>query len=131
MWQRIVLCIVAAILLINGGHMLFAPEHWYPSIASVPHTGPFNAHFVRDIGCAYLAAGLGVAIGAWRVRWLVPAALPALMFLGLHALVHAWESLFAHSAAAAHADATDFLGVYGPPVLIVIILFTARTTREA
>ncbi len=131
MWQRLVVGVLAAVLAFNGLHMLLAPVHWYPSIASVPHTGPFNAHFIRDIGCAYVAAAIGLGIGAWRARWLVPAALPALAFLGLHALVHAWESLVVHSAAAAHADATDFVGVYGPPVLILITLFTAQTTREA
>jgi hypothetical protein len=124
--------LMAAVLAFNGFHMLLAPTDWYQSLTSVPHTGPFNGHFIRDIGCAYLAAASGLALGVWKTRWLVPAALPALIFLGLHALIHSWEALIVHSDAAAHADLTEFLGVYGPPLLTLsIVIFTVRSTRES
>ena len=127
MWQRLVLVLVAAVLIFNGLHMLFIPEHWYYSIPSVPHTGPFNAHFVRDIGCAYLASAVGLAIGAWRPRWLIPAAAPALTFLAIHAGIHGWESLLAHTAAAEHAGFMDAAGVYAPPLLtLLVIVFTRQ-----
>ena len=42
----------------NGVYMLAAPLAWYGDIAGVPNTGPFNPHFVRDIGVAYLTQGL-------------------------------------------------------------------------
>ncbi len=119
MWQRALLGILACLLAGNGVHMLFAPDHWYGSIASVPHTGPYNGHFVRDIGCAYLAAAVGLALGAWQARWRTPGAVTALTFLGSHALLHLWESLI-HTDAAAHAGVVDVIGVYGPALLALL-----------
>jgi len=128
MWLRIVLVLVIAVLAGNGVHMLFAPEHWYHSIPSVPMTGPFNAHFVRDIGCAYLAAAVGLVFGLWRPVWLMPAGLTALVFLGLHAGIHVWEAL-EHTEAAAHSGVVDSLGVYGPPVLALLVIIFARRSQ--
>ncbi|HEX7968397.1 MAG TPA: hypothetical protein VF502_09265 [Stellaceae bacterium] len=77
-------------LIANGAFMLLAPETWYGLIPSVADTGPFNPHFVRDIGSAYLVAGAGLL---WfcvdkRAR---PAAVAGAAFLSLHALVHLWD----------------------------------------
>ncbi len=119
MWQRILLAIMALLLAGNGLHMLFAPRHWYGSIESVAHTGPYNGHFVSDIGCAYLAAAAGLALGAWRVRWQTPGAVTAVAFLGAHALLHLWESLI-HTDAAAHAGVVDAVGVYLPALLALL-----------
>jgi len=121
MWLRTLLLLAAAILAGNGMHMLFAPEHWYHSLDSVTHTGPLNTHFVRDIGCAYLASAVALACGVWRSAWLMPGALAALTFLGPHAGVHLWESLTGH-AAASHMGPVDVVGVYGPPLLVLVAL---------
>lgn len=34
----------------NGIFMLVAPENWYFAVPGVTSTGPFNQHFLRDIG---------------------------------------------------------------------------------
>jgi hypothetical protein len=124
MWIRLLLILLAAVMAANGVHMLFAPEHWYHSLESVPHTGPFNAHFVRDIGCAYLAAGLGLALAAWRPAWRVPGTLTALTFIGPHAGVHLWELVTGHHSAS-HTGLVDVIGVFGPPLVILAALFFA------
>lgn len=124
MWLRLLLVLAAALLGGNGVHMLFAPEHWYHSLDSVTHTGPFNPHFVRDIGCAYLASAVALACGAWRPAWVTPGALAALTFLGPHAGVHLWESLSGH-ASAAHMGPVDIVGVYGPPLLAFVLLIAS------
>lgn len=71
----------------NALWMLADPRLWYDSIPGVALTGGFNQHFVRDIGCAYLACALALA---WRARdpgaW--PAALLAALFLLLHGGLH-------------------------------------------
>ena len=88
--------------LLNGLFMLLAPEPWYHAVPTVPGTGPFNPHFVRDIGCAYIAAGASLVWLARDARaW--PAALAGSLFLVLHAATHAWDLLagreeFAHFA---------------------------------
>ena len=88
-WPALVLGLLQ---LLNGLFMLLAPELWYHSIPTVPGTGPFNPHFVRDIGCAYSAAGISLL---WLARdakaW--PAALAGSLFLVLHALTHVWDAL--------------------------------------
>jgi hypothetical protein len=89
--MRIALAWIVGIgLAINGLAMLGLPETWYGSVPGVAHTGPFNPHFVRDIGCAYLMAGGALVWFALRpaVR---PAAWAGAIFLGLHALVHFWD----------------------------------------
>lgn len=119
MMARVTLILMAAFLAANGAFMLAAPMTWYYSIDSVPLSGPLNDHFVRDIGCAYLAAATGVLLGALRRDWLLPGTATALVFVGGHALVHAVE---AASGAAGGLGLGDLLGIYGPPLLLVLLL---------
>jgi hypothetical protein len=57
---KIFYAIFCLLSLVNGAWMLSSPFSWYEYLpAAVPHTGPFNSHFVRDIGVAYSVAGLG------------------------------------------------------------------------
>jgi hypothetical protein len=71
----------------NGAFMLAAPTHWYDSVPGLPHTGPFNAHFVSDIGVAYLVASAGLIARAWRPRYW-PAAVAGAAFMIGHAVIH-------------------------------------------
>ncbi|HSW20107.1 MAG TPA: hypothetical protein VLJ86_23000 [Ramlibacter sp.] len=85
--------LLAAFLAANGLYMLAAPHAWYHAVPGVAATGPLNFHFVRDIGCAYLVAAVGMA---WRAAlpasgW--AAALIGALFLLLHAGVHIAETL--------------------------------------
>jgi hypothetical protein len=119
--MRGVYAALAVVLALNGLDMLFRGEAWYRSIPSVPHTGPYNPHFVMDIGCAYLGSAFGLALAAWRPAWSVPAAAVAVFFLAAHALVHMAEAIGGH-ASAAHAGLVDIVGVYGPPLVILAML---------
>ncbi|HEV2548500.1 MAG TPA: hypothetical protein VGU20_14260 [Stellaceae bacterium] len=71
----------------NGLFMVVAPAAWYGFIPGVANSGPFNPHFVRDIGCAYLVAGGGLLWFAFDGRARAAAVIAA-GFLTLHALVH-------------------------------------------
>jgi len=77
----------------NGLAMLGWPAHWYLAVPGVADTGPLNAHFVRDVGAAYLVAGL--AFGALRAGFAEgrPAAFAACGFLFLHAAIHLAETV--------------------------------------
>ena len=44
--------IIGLALTANGLVMLLAPADWYAAIPGVPQSGPFNHHFVCDIGAA-------------------------------------------------------------------------------
>ncbi|MGE0388080.1 MAG: hypothetical protein AB7Q97_25425 [Gammaproteobacteria bacterium] len=120
MWRYVLFALLGAVLAGNGLHMLAAPEHWYRAVPGVPGTGPLNVHFVRDIGCAYLAAATGVACAALRREWRVPGLSSALVFVGAHAGVHLWERLGGHGA---HGAAfVDHAGIFGPPLLLLALL---------
>jgi hypothetical protein len=71
----------------NGAFMLIDGAHWYDSVPGLAHTGPFNPHFIADIGAAYLMASLALFARAWRPRYW-PAAIAGAGFLSAHALIH-------------------------------------------
>ena len=122
---RIILAAVALLLALNGLNMLFDPAGWYASVPSVPHTGPLNPHFVRDIGIAYLTSSLSVGLAAWRGAYFWPGLITALAFLGLHALLHIWEAIIGLPASM-HMSTVDLVGVYGPAVILLAIVGWVR-----
>src|SRR5262249_3945730 len=112
---RIPIAIALGLLLAaNGLLMLFDPASWYAIVPGVPETGPLNPHFVRDIGAAYLVAGVAIAALALDAR-AGPAALAGALFLTLHALVHVADTLIGRT----HADhvLAELAGVYAPAAI--------------
>ncbi|HMI40697.1 MAG TPA: hypothetical protein VK485_05650 [Sphingomicrobium sp.] len=113
----------------NGMFMLGAPQSWYLTVPGVTMTGPFNQHFVRDLGLIYLLAGAsflaGVRNSGFRlVLWAVPT-----IWLSGHALFHVWEvavGISGHSAMA-----RDFPAVTLPAIVGSALAFWAMKTREA
>jgi hypothetical protein len=83
--------VLAAAAIANGIFMLIAPENWYFAVPGVTMTGPFNQHFVRDIGLIFLFIGgaffLGIVNSDLRIiLWAAPS-----LWLSGHALFHLWE----------------------------------------
>lgn len=107
---------LGVLLATNGLFMLIAPQPWYQAVPGVTETGPFNPHFVRDIGAAYLAAGAGLVwFAAWREAR--AAAQIAALFLGLHALIHLADAVFGRETWTGLAR--DIPAVFLPPALAV------------
>ena len=112
---RILAWLQALILGGNGLAMLFAGLWWYGAVPGVTATGPYNPHFVRDIGAAYLVCGLahaGYALSP-RVAWSALAA--AAGFLTLHAAIHVFDAVCGTHALA--DVGRDFAGVYLPALI--------------
>jgi len=84
---------LAILFAANALWMLAAPFDWYNHIPGVTDTGPANAHFIRDIGCAYLVAALALLWLAIAPARAWPAALAAGVFLLLHAMTHVWDTV--------------------------------------
>ena len=103
---------LAVLLIGNGVAMLFAGPWWYGAVPGVPSTGPFNAHFVKDIGAAYLVCGGALAAFAWRPVAALPALAAAAAFLTLHAAIHVSDAIA--SPICGQALARDFPGVFLP-----------------
>ncbi len=114
--KRAIATLLALTLGANGLSMLLAGAWWYGAVPGVAETGPFNPHFVKDIGAAYLVGALGFAWLASRASPVARGAAGAgAFFLVLHALIH-----LAEAAAGPHglADlARDFPGVILPALL--------------
>ena len=78
----------------NALWMLAGPMHWYEELpAGVPDTGPFNPHFVRDIGCAFLTVGVAQIWAAYAPRWRLPLVTISAVFLVAHALLHVYDTV--------------------------------------
>lgn len=64
--MRVALAIGLGLLLAANGFLMLAdPAQWYAIVPGVPETGPFNPHFVRDIGAAYVVTVVAIA---WLAR---------------------------------------------------------------
>ncbi|MEZ5596530.1 MAG: hypothetical protein R3E84_09080 [Pseudomonadales bacterium] len=120
MWVRWLAGPGALGLAANGLDMLLAPADRYASLPSASHTGPYNAHFVRDVGAACLACAAGIGLCAWRV----PARGVALVSLGIHARLHRLE--WGHGKpSATHATLVHSVGVCLLPVLLAVRLLAS------
>jgi hypothetical protein len=89
-------CLGVAVLLgiameANGVFMLLSPADWYMAVPGVTSTGPFNPHFVRDIGLIFLLLGGAFLVGTALPRSRVLLWAAASIWLSGHALVHLWE----------------------------------------
>jgi len=94
---------LAVILGVNGLAMLLMPATWFQLVPSVPPTGPFNPHFVRDVGLAYL-------VSSWALVWFARdpirgagAAIAVSVLQVAHSFLHVWDLLAGRSAPAMFA----------------------------
>lgn len=128
------LCIGVALALgvaalANGVFMLAAPEAWYFAVPGVTTTGPFNQHFIRDIGLIFLFVGTAFLTGAALPRYrLVLWAAPTL-WLWSHALFHFWE--VAVGICGPSAIARDFPAVTLPALIGTVLVFWAIAEGRA
>jgi hypothetical protein len=94
MFNRTCLAIPALLGLLalaNGTFMLVSPASWYLTIPGVTTTGPFNQHFLRDIGLIFVLIGVAFLAGTAWSRYRVAAWGAASLWLAGHALFHFWE----------------------------------------
>ena len=107
---------------VNGAWMLLDAPGWFERIAA--DVRPFNLHFVRDIGAAYLASGVALLWAAWRPAWRLPLVVVAAVFHGLHAAGHVRETAAGDLASFHWIE--DFPGVYLPALLMLLMVFVFR-----
>jgi len=119
--RGVVAWIVGLALAANGLAMLAVPAGWFEMVPGVVDTGPFNGHFIRDIGAAYLVAGAALASFA-ASRIARPAALGGAAFLTIHALVHLWDA--AAGREHVHQLLVDLPTVFLPPILALWIAWS-------
>ena len=112
----------------NGLWMLLAPEAWYRHLpAGVPDTGPFNHHFVQDIGAAYLTVGVAFAAGAVRPACRRGVLFAAALFYTLHAVIHLADLLLGRL----HGGhwTLDLPGVFLPAIILLVMCWPSWWSR--
>lgn len=83
---RVVLLVIGGLWVSTGGAIFVDPRGFYDLTPGVAMMGPYNVHFIRDVGLGFLASGAMTALGAWRHdRRLV---LAGTLWPLLHALFH-------------------------------------------
>lgn len=112
--------VLGVLALANGAFMLVSPVNWYFAVPGVTTTGPFNQHFIRDIGIIFLFLGVAFLIGAASRQYRVVLWGGATLWLGCHALFHFWE--VAVGICGSSALVRDF-----PAVTLPVILGAALT----
>ena len=108
---------------VNGLFMLVSPANWYFAVPGVTTTGPFNQHFVRDIGLIFLLVAIAMLAGVARPVARVPLWSAAALWLAGHALFHFWE--VAVGICGTGALAQDFPAVTLPAILTTILALWA------
>lgn len=115
--------------LANAVWMLVQPANWYAELpAGVPDYGPFNVHFVRDIGCAFATVGVAQIWAALEPRFRLPLVAVAALFLIAHAVLHVHDTL--RGIVDAHHWWLDLPGVYLPALLLGIAWWSCARHRE-
>jgi peptidoglycan/LPS O-acetylase OafA/YrhL len=123
--QRWIAAILAVFNVANGLVMLFASSTWWNSVPGVPDTGPFNLHFVQDVGVAFLVAGLALGARAWRPSFW-PAAVAGAGFLAAHAVIHLIMIASGHD----HHAAANLAAVILPAALALYCAFPNPRERS-
>ena len=130
-----VLCLIVAVTLgvaatANGLFMLSSPEAWYLAVPGVTTTGPFNQHFIRDIGLIFLFIGTALLAGAALPRYRVVLWLVPTLWLWGHALFHFWE--VAVGICGPSAIARDFPAVTLPALIgTALVVWSIAEGRAA
>lgn len=104
--------------------MLAYPFSWYNNFpAAIPHTGPFNSHFVRDIGVAYICVAIGFAWCAVHPVRGYGIHLGLTAFFAGHAFIHLYDIL---SGRLPHSHwLIDSPMVFLPAIIMIILALPA------
>lgn len=124
---RLVALLLGLFLVGNGLVMLVDPQRWYVAVPGVTRTGPFNQHFLRDIGLVYVMIGAGFLAGIRLPRERPLLWTAATLWLAGHALFHVWE--VAAGICGSAALWIDFPGVTVPALLGAALSACAWRTR--
>jgi hypothetical protein len=111
----------------NGLFMLISPANWYFAVPGVTTTGPFNQHFVRDIGLIFLLVAIAMLAGVAKPAARVSLWSAAALWLTGHALFHFWE--VAVGICGPGALARDFPAVTLPAILTSALALWAWRNR--
>jgi len=86
--MRLILYVVGGLYLATAVYMFVAPQSFYDSTPGVAMMGPFNLHFIRDAGLAFLVSGGAIVWGV--IKFDRTAMVFGAVWPCLHAAFHIW-----------------------------------------
>ncbi|MGH9880637.1 MAG: hypothetical protein ACRD6N_04310 [Pyrinomonadaceae bacterium] len=114
--------------LVSGLWMLFFPLSWYTDFpAAISYTGPFNSHFVRDLGVTYIVVALAFGWCSLRLGRARPVHLGLTIFFTGHALIHIVD--IATGRLPLSHWLVDAPLVFLPAVIMIVLAVPAIRTR--
>jgi len=119
---------LAVFYLVTGLYIAAVPFVFYETGPGVSDTGPFNMHFLRDVGFAFLVSSLGIAYGL--VLRLKPLIVFGTAWLAMHGLFHL-ILLIVHSNLASEAGLVDVGIVVLPAALVSYLAITYKETQHS
>lgn len=125
---RAVYVLLGAGAVANGLYMLATPDAWFHhGPPGVTHTGPMNAHFVRDVGVAFVVVGGGLLWSAANLQRCRPMHMLVLAFFGGHAALHVYDIL-SGGLPESHWR-LDALGVFAPAIMLAVLALPPVWTK--
>jgi hypothetical protein len=102
--------------------MLIGPESWYRDLpAGVADTGPYNGHFIRDLGLVFVLIAAGFFWAASRLNQSKPIILIITIFFTGHAILHVLDLV---SGRLPHSHwQMDTPAVFLPAILLILLNF--------
>lgn len=116
---------LAVFYLLTGLYISVAPFVFYETGPGVSDTGPYNMHFLRDVGFAFTVSSLGITYGL--LRRLKPLIVFGTAWLAMHGLFH-FVLWIVHSNPASN-DALIDLGIVVLPA--ALLSYLAITYKES
>lgn len=131
--KRMLAVAVGLYFLALGATMLWDPFSWYRTTPGVSGTGPFNGHFVVDIGLAFAASGALWLAAVFEPGQRAGLALGASLWPALHAGFHVadWGHHGLPTGAALWAEALGVVAMAALSLLLAILFFRERTKSDA
>lgn len=118
---------LAAFYLVTGLYIAIAPLSFYQNAPGVLETGPYNMHFLRDVGFAFTVSALGIGFGL--ANRLKPLILFGSAWLCIHGVFHLvlW---IVHPNHAAPSALVDLVIVVLPAALLSYLAASWRPPTE-
>jgi len=126
--NRVIAGTLGVLLAANGLTMLVASVWWYNAVPGVTASGPYNPHFIHDIGMTYLVVAGGLGWFAWRPVQGWPALVAGAAFLVLHGLIHVHDAIL--SPICGHDLVRDLPGIFTPALIAAWIAATSMPSQR-
>ena len=115
---RLLLWAFVTYYLLTGLYIAVLPQVFYLNAPGVEATGPYNMHFIRDVGFAFLTSSLAMGYGLYK------GLKPLLVFGALWLLVHGLFHLSLWALHGMHMDgaaAIDMVLVSIPAIVMFVL----------